>query len=173
MSVSYAKRVLALAAGLEASAPDTALPPQEVRAPRDQPVLPHALFAGTRGYLERIAFQINGCYLASCYDACAVMMRRLVEVLIIECFEAHGIGHKIKGQSGDWLFLEELVAATLREGAWTLGRKARAGLGKLKSLGDQSAHSRRYNAQRSYVDDVIIEMRTVAEELLYIAQLRQ
>jgi hypothetical protein len=101
------------------------------------------------------------------------MMRRLVEVLIIESFEAHGIGGRIKGPSGDWLFLDDLIAKTIDEKTWNLGRKAKSGLTKLKSLGDQSAHGRRYNAQRSYVDDVIIDMRTIAEELLYLSGLRE
>ena len=39
---------------------------------------------------------MNGCYSSEWYDASAVMMRRLVEIAIIEAFEKKGVAHKIK-----------------------------------------------------------------------------
>jgi hypothetical protein len=76
------------------------------------------------------------------------MMRRLIETLIIEAFEHHGIAHKIKNPVGDFLHLADLVAATLSESTWNLGRNAKKALPKLKEMGDQSAHSRRFVARR-------------------------
>ncbi len=101
------------------------------------------------------------------------MIRRLIEILIIECFEHHKIASKVKNTNDDYLFLDDLISATLSETAWSLGRNTKAGLRKMKRIGDQSAHSRRYNARREYIDDIIIDLRTVAEELLYIAHLRK
>lgn len=173
MDVQLAKRALGLASALEQSAPDQLLPPSDIVAPRQQPVVPHSLFKNTRGYLEKVAFQINGTYEASCYDACAVMIRRLVEVLIIECFDAHGKAAQVKNSHGDFLYLQDLITALLAEGSWSLGRNTKAGLLRLKTIGDQSAHSRRYNARREYVDDVIIDLRTVAEELLYLSGIKK
>lgn len=173
MTAPLAKRALAVAKAIEDAAPDTFLPPSEVVAPRQQPVVPHSLFRDTRGYIEKVAFQINGAYEATCYDACAVMVRRLVEVLIIECFEAHGIAAKIKNEHGDFLYLADLIAATLSEGTWNLGRNTKNGLTRLKTIGDQSAHSRRYNARREYIDGVLIDLRTVAEELLYLSGIKK
>lgn len=147
-------------------------PPVEITTSPNEPVLPSSLFKGTRGYIEKIVIQINRTYEHTCYDACAVMMRRLVEVLIIEAFEHHGISKKIQDASGDFFYLQNLIAAALAEPAWSLGRNTKRGLGGLKTLGDQSAHSRRYNARRTYVDDVIIDLRTVSEEFLYLAGLR-
>ena len=43
--------------------------------------------AGTRGYLERIAYQLNASYDHYLYDCCAVMCRRILETLIIEIYE--------------------------------------------------------------------------------------
>jgi hypothetical protein len=173
MGVDLAKRALAAVKAIEDAGPDTLLPPSEVSAPKQQPVVPHSLFRDTRGYIEKVAFQINGSYDATCYDACAVMVRRLVEVLIIECFEAHGLAAKIKNSHGDFLYLADLIAATLSEPAWNLGRNTKTGLGRLKTIGDQSAHSRRYNARREYIDEVLIDLRTVAEELLYLSKIKQ
>ena len=167
-----AKRALTLARDIQASANEVARPPSEVTAPYDQPVLPHSLFEDTRGYIEKIVYQINRTYEHTCYDACAVMIRRLVEVLIIEAFEEHKLGDKIKDPHGNYVHLDDLINATLSELSWTLGRNTKTGLPKLKTMGDQSAHGRRYNARRQYVDEVIVVLRTASEELLYLADLR-
>lgn len=148
-------------------------PSSDIVAPSDQPVIPHSLFRGTRGYLERIAFQINATYKVSSYDATAVMIRRIAEVLIIETFEAKKIASKIKGRDGEYLYLSDLIAKTLAEGSWSLGRNTKNGLRKLKDVGDRSAHSRRYNAKREYIDEVIVPLRDVCEELLYLSGIRK
>ena len=171
-NVVLAKRALAFAKAVDEAAPDQLLPPSETPAPRVQPVLPHSLFKQTRGYLETLVYQINATYEAASYDACAVIIRRLVEVLLIECFDAKGITNKVTNSAGDFFYLQDLIAAALRE-QWNFGRTTRAGLARLKTIGDQSAHSRRYNARREYIDGVIIDLRTICEELLYLAGIRR
>jgi len=171
---SFSKKALATARLIQASAAPLARPlPSEVAAPPDQPVLPHSLFQGTRGYIEKVVFQINRCYTGTSYDACAVMIRRLVEVLIIEAFENSRLAAKILDVNGNYLRLEELVRCALAEASWTLGRNTKSALSKLKTIGDQSAHSRRYNARKEYIDDVIVDLRVSAEEFLYIAGLKK
>lgn len=146
--------------------------PSETEAPPRQPVLPHSLFANTRGYLEKIAFQINACYSETCYDACAVMVRRLVEVLIIEVYESHDRGNAVKGADGEYYYLQELVKRILSQGDWSLGRTTKTSLKRLKTIGDLSAHSRKYNAKRQYIDDEIQGLRATCEDLLYLAGLK-
>ena len=148
-------------------------PPSDIIAPVDQPVLPHSLFKSTRGYIEKVVFQINRCYEHTAYDACAVMIRRLIEVLIIESFENHTISSLIKNSNGDYLYLSDLIDKTLVQTQWNLGRNTKSALRRLKSIGDQSAHSRRYNARREYIDDIILDLRCTSEELLYIAGLHK
>ena len=80
---------------------------------------------------------------AAC-DACAVMIRRLLETLIIEVYEHHSLAHKVKNQSGDFLFLGDLIDQCLQETAWNLSRDCRTYLPKLKDIGNKSAHSRRF-----------------------------
>lgn len=53
-------------------------------------LFPIEIVKGTRGYVEKIAEQANGCYEKGWYDACAVMVRRLIEILIIDSFDAKG-----------------------------------------------------------------------------------
>ncbi|HDY65789.1 MAG TPA: hypothetical protein ENH84_06110 [Phycisphaerae bacterium] len=135
--------------------------------------MPRALVANTRGYIEKVVDQVNGCYEKGWFDGCAVMMRRLLETLIIECFEKHGIANKIKDtRNGDFLYLSELIGHTLKERAWNLGRNSKRALPILKAVGDQSAHSRRYNAHREDIDKLLPDFRTACQELLYIAGLK-
>lgn len=127
----------------------------------------------TRGYIERNTYQINGCYEKGWFDACAVMMRRLTETLIIECFEAHKIESKIKNSDGDYFFLSELIDKMLQETTcWNLSKVAKKSLPKLKNLGDKAAHNRRYNAHREDVDKLSTDFRDVCQELLYISTLK-
>jgi hypothetical protein len=100
------------------------------------------------------------------------MMRRLMETLIIEVFEHHSIAHKIKNSHGDFIYLGDLVSATLSEPAWNLGRKTRQVLPRLKHLGNQSAHSRRFVAHREDIDKVSDDFRVVVQELLFLARLK-
>lgn len=168
-----AREALALAKRIQNSAPVSFVPPSEGTKPLNQHVLPHAMVAGTRGYIERVVFQINGCYEKGWFDGCAVMMRRLVETLIIEAFEANGVASNIqKPNSGEFLYLRSLIQKTLDEKTWNIGRNAKQGLSRLKDIGDQSAHSRRFNAHREDIDKLVPDFRVVCQELLYLAKLK-
>lgn len=148
-------------------------PPEETVYSPSQPVLSFVLFRGTRGYIERIVHQVNGCYQNGWYDSCLVMLRRLLEMLIIEAFEESQIESKIKhSQTGEFLYLSQLISKALAETSWNLTRNTRRALPKLKDLGDKSAHSRRFNAIRSDIDRVLPEIRVAVQEFLYIAKLK-
>lgn len=134
-------------------------------------VLSRTLVKGTRGYIEIVVNQINGTYEHGWYDACAVMIRRLIETLIIEAFEHHNIASKIKTAAGDFPYLSDLITYTLNETSWNLSRNARQALPKLKNIGDLSAHSRRYNAHHDDIDRIIDSLRVCVQELLYLAAL--
>jgi len=69
-------------------------------------------------------------------------------------------------------YLRDLIDRTLAESAWNLGRNAKQALPKLKDIGDKSAHSRRYIAQRGDIQPLLSDIRTVVQELLYVAGLK-
>lgn len=170
---SLPRHALDIAKRIQADAPARYVPPSVGTRPQSQSVIPHAIVTGTRGYIERVTHQINGTYEKGWFDGCAVMMRRLLETLIIECFEAHGIAAKIKNpKSGDFLYLADLISCLLSEPTWNLGRNTKCALPRLKAIGDQSAHSRRYNAHREDIDKLISDFRTTCQELLYLAKLK-
>ncbi|MHA1685592.1 MAG: hypothetical protein ACTSYD_04195 [Candidatus Heimdallarchaeaceae archaeon] len=167
-----AKLALKIAKEIHNNIPHRFVPPSEGSFPQSQMVLPHALVKGTRGYIEKVVKQINGCYEKGWYDACAVMMRRLCETMIIECFETYNISYKIKDRNGNFLNLNALISIMLKETSWNLGRNTKKALPKLKNLGDQSAHSRRFNAYREDIDKQLDNFRLVIQELLYLSKLK-
>jgi hypothetical protein len=144
--------------------------PRSIKARID--VIPITIVEGTRGYIVSIVEQINGCYAGGWYDACAVMCRRLLETLIIEAYESKRIEVEIKDSSGNYFYLSELISKILSQPLFNLGRNTKAALPKLKNIGDQSAHSRRFIAQRGDIDDLIQFCRTVVQELVFLSGLK-
>lgn len=147
-------------------------PPEEGFLAETNQVVPLSIVRNTRGYIEKVANQANGCYEKGWFDSCAVMLRRLLETLIIECFEKHLIANKIQNSQGDFLFLKDLINITLLEQSWNLGRNTKKALPKLKDIGDKSAHSRRFTAHLSDLKKLIPDIRLVVQELVYLAQLK-
>ena len=80
--------------------------------------------------------------------------------------------HSIKNSQGDFLYLGDLISVALSELAWTLGRNAKKSLKELKDIGDKSAHSRHFDAQRQDIDKVKDDLRVVVQELAYLAKLK-
>ncbi len=83
--------------------------------PANEHVLPMSVVNGTRGYIERVVLQANGTYERQWFDACCVMIRRLVETLIIEVYEAKGKASEIKDGSGNFQMLSHLVKPSGRQ----------------------------------------------------------
>jgi hypothetical protein len=168
----FAKQTLLIAKNIQEEIPRKNLPPDEGLPSESQQVIPFSVVRGSRGYIEKVVHQINGCYENGWFDGCAVMIRRLIETLIIEVYEYHSISEKIKNDNDDFLYLNDLVGKILTESAWNLGRNVKRALPKLKDIGDRSAHSRRYIAHRQDIDKNISELREVVQELIYLANLK-
>lgn len=132
-------------------------------------VLPADLFLGTRGYIEKVVYQLNVSFDEKLFDACTVMCRRLVETLIIEAHEAKGISDQLKDSQGNYLMLSGLISVVTSTNAIQLSRNSIKGLKDFKTLGDLSAHNRRFNAMKNDIDRVRDGLRVASEELLKIS----
>lgn len=153
-----------------------ALPPSEITASAslEHWILPITLFKRcTRGYILKVVYQINRTYGETCYDACGVMIRRLVETLIIEVYEAKGIDYKIKdpNNNNEFKSLKNLIDTIKSEPNFNLSRNCKKGLDDMKSIGDLSAHNRKYNAHREDIDKIQGDLRVTVQELLTLAGL--
>lgn len=143
--------------------------------PKTEQVLPVALVKATRrNYLEKIILQANGCYERGWYDGCAVMMRRFIETMIIEVYEAHGKASEIKDSSGHFIMLRDLLTKFLNDTTWNLQRETQRLLPEVKALGDSSAHARRFIAIKEDVDKLLQNgrYRVAAEDLIHLAKLK-
>lgn len=138
----------------------------------DEGLFPLSLLAkANRGYLVSVGRQMNGAYGMNWYDAAAVMMRRLVEISIIEAFEAKKVAAKIKDAAGNYLQLSDLIAKALAEPSFNLSRNAKKALPGLRDLGHMSAHGRYFTAQKGDLDALQSGCRVVIEEFLHHAAL--
>ena len=138
----------------------------------DLGLFPLSILAQTRrAYLMTVGRQMNGCFISGWYDASAVMMRRLIEISIIEAFEAKGLATKIKDADGDYLQLSSLVAKALSESAWSLSRNTKRSLPALRDIGNMSAHGRYFIARKEDLEAVKLGCRVVVEEFLHHAKL--
>ena len=172
MSRDLAKSALDISKFIQDEVNQFWLPPADGLPSRRELVLAKSLVKGTRGYIESVVNQINSTYENASYDACAVMIRRLIETLIIEAFEYYKIADKIKTPTGNFFYLSDLITQTIDEKSWNMGRNAKQALPKLKNVGDLSAHSRRHIAHRSDIDNIMSDLRTAVQELIYLANLK-
>ncbi len=175
MSSELAKSALVISKAIQDEVNQFWLPPANGLPSRHEMVLAKSLVKGTRGYIEIVTNQINSTYENGSYDACAVMIRRLVETLIIEVFEHHNIVGKIKDHKDDFMPLGELVTYTLNEPKLNFDRSVKASLKalpNLKWLGDLSAHNWRFNAHRSDIDQIKPALRIIVQVLIYAAGLK-
>jgi len=155
---------------------NTVINPATTTTPTHSPtddLFPLEIVRETRGYIEKLAEQACGSYDQGWYDASAVMLRRLLEILIIESFESHGLTAKIKKPDGTFFYLQDLVTLTLGESSWTIGRNVKKALPNLKDIGNQSAHGRRYIARKNDLDNVKRDLRLTIEELIILSKLKK
>jgi hypothetical protein len=119
-----------------------------------------------------VVYQLNASGTFGLYDCCAVTCRRLFETLIIEVYEAAGRAVELKGADGNFKMFSGLLAQIETDPAFHLGRNAKRGLVAFKTLGDLSAHNRRFNAGQDDIDRVRDDLRVAAEELLHLAKFK-
>lgn len=130
-------------------------------------VLPQNTYRGTRGYLEKLSDQINAAYENNIYDGCAVLMRRLLEILLIHSYENNGITQAIQTSNGDYKLLNEITEDAKNNKTLQLSRNTKEHLDYFRKLGNFSAHKIHYNCKKEDIDRVILDYRACIEELLY------
>lgn len=128
------------------------------------------LTAGTRGYIEKVTVQINSSYDKGLYDCCAVMCRRQLETLIIEVYESESRADQLKGDDNHFKMFSGLLSILEADNSISLSRNGMKGLRDFKTLGDLSAHNRRFNASANDIDRIRMGFRVAVEELIHLAK---
>lgn len=133
----------------------------------DDIIIPSSLYKGTRGYIESLSKQINASYVENIFDGCAVLMRRLLEILLIHSYEKHSIDSEIKDTAGNYKMLNHIVTNAVSNKKLSLSRNTKDTLDDLRIVGNFSAHKIFYNAKRKDISKISTEYRATIEELLY------
>ena len=119
-------------------------------------------------YVKRISQQMNSCYDNCLYDACLVMMRKLFETLIIECYERYGSSSEITDLNNCFYYLSDLIPKYLQSSHWRVSRNFDKYIKNVKKYGDLSAHNRRFIAKKTDIDSFKFDMRQCLQEMLLI-----
>jgi hypothetical protein len=136
--------------------------------------LPEPIWKNTRGYIEEVCRELNGSFHHAYYNAAAVMLRRLLETLIIEACEHLGREAEIKEGGGNYFMLSDLAERVCGEKGHkglNLGRDSKKAVKEARSVGNWSAHARRFLAHAGDLTKFQTGVRLLAQELIQIADL--
>jgi hypothetical protein len=133
-------------------------------------VLVADLFKGTRKYLEELALEINGTYQFHFFNACAVVCRRLVEILLIEAFEKAGKASAIQ-RNGEYVMLADIIRVAKSGAHIKLARGTGPALDEIKDIGDTGAHHRSRMVHKTDIDGVRTKLRSAVADLMRLAEL--
>lgn len=146
---------------------------EEIKITSDGLVLHKELYEKSRTYLINLANQINASYEHNIFDGCAVLMRRLFEILLIHSYENKQLSSLIKDSSGNYKMLVDIVNNAKTNSQLGLSRNTRDSLDEFRELGNFSAHKIYFNAKKNDIDRIILNYRACIEELLYISEIKK
>jgi hypothetical protein len=135
-------------------------------------IIPESIYSDTRGYLVSLCEQINSAYEHNIFDGCAVLMRRLMEILLISSFENMGVADDIRQADGAYMMLEKIIDRAKSSTKLQLSRNSRETIEEFRRLGNFSAHKIYYNCKRDDIKKVALDFRALVEELFYKAGIR-
>lgn len=136
-------------------------------------LLPRSLYEGTRGFVEALARQINAAYEYNIFDGCAVLMRRLAEVLLILSYEYNNCEAEIVDPGGNYLSLVSIAANAKGHRTLKFSKNTKAFLDEFRTLGNFAAHKIYFTTRRPDIQGHATEYRAMIEELMYKSGIRR
>ena len=131
----------------------------------DDELLEEAKFCGKEYYLDKLIHQINHCYGHNCYDACAVLMRRLFEVVLVLAYQHLGIEADITKPDGTHKMLEGIVKDAVQNTTLGVPRRISKHFDDFREVGNNSAHSITYTAGKLDIDQIARDYRVMLQDL--------
>lgn len=122
-------------------------------------------FAGKRKYLDKLIYQINHSYANNCYDAAAVLMRRLFEVLLILSYQNFSIDDQIKDSTGNGYIMLDSIVKNAKNNQTLKISRIKNEFDTFRKVGNFSAHNITYTAGKKDIDDIKLNFRVMLEEL--------
>lgn len=122
-------------------------------------------FCSKRSFIDRLIKQINFTYANNCYDACAVLLRRLFEVLLVLAYQHNNIEADITNAKGDHFMLEGIVKNAVQNKTLNIPSRICKNFDSFREVGNNSAHSITYTAGKKDIDDIQRNYRVAIEDL--------
>lgn len=135
-------------------------------------VVPESLLQKDRTFVRSLIKQINSSFENNIFDGCAVLMRRLLEILLILSYQEAELESEIQDGDGNFKLLNNIIDDAKTNKKLGLSRNTREHLETYRKLGNFSAHKIYYNANRKSIESTILDFKAVVEELLYKSGLR-
>lgn len=133
--------------------------------------LDESLFVDVPTYLLKLAKQINNAYNNHLWDATAVLVRRVFEILLIKSYQCLNISDEIR-KNGGYITLEKIIDNAVQNKILDLSR-AKKDLNAVREIGNFSAHKLEYNANINDLNSIKEKYRVIVEELLYKSGLKK
>lgn len=130
-------------------------------------LIPANLLDSPPTYLVRLIQQINASYQHNIFDGCAVLMRRMLEILLIQSYIKLEIDSEIRGANGSYLFLEGISNNAKNNLTLDLSRSSKSNLDAFRTLGNFAAHRIEFSTRKFDIEKIAQEYRATIEELAY------
>ena len=131
----------------------------------DSELIDEQKFVGKRKYLDQLIYQINHSYANNCYDAAAVLMRRLFEVLLVLSYQNNGIDDQIKDSTGKGYIMLDGIVKNAKNNQILKISRIKSEFDTFRMVGNFSAHNITYTAGKKDIDDIKLNYRVMLEEL--------
>jgi len=129
-------------------------------------LIPRSVYSSAPSFLVRLIDQINASYENRIYDGCAVLMRRLLEILLIRTYEAAGLQSRIRNADGSFKMLEGIASDAKSGNHLSLSRNTKERLDDFRTLGNFAAHKIEFSTRKGDIDKLGLDFRASVEELL-------
>jgi hypothetical protein len=130
--------------------------------------LPAEIFDQEPEYIRRLIPQINGSWEREYYEACAMVIRRLIETLIIELYHRRRWLKEVQNPTTkDFFTLKALINKICGDQRIGLEGRVQSELKNLKKLGDIATHDFRIKVRKFDLEKVRNDLRFACERLLF------
>lgn len=141
---------------------------------QDGTIISDAITRGLPKPIQSLAWQVNASFESHLFDCCAIVMRRLMEVLLVLSYQNLGIESEIMDSSGNrHISLEKIIKNAAQNSTLSLSANTKKDMNLFRDLGNYSAHKIWYNCTQQDIQPHALRYRALIEELIYKAGLRK
>lgn len=122
------------------------------------------LLNDANSYYVKLLKSINSCYKYELYDACYVLIRKLISSLLIDIIEKNGHIEEIY-DNDKVKDLKEIISVFLNKSYWKYSKGINDTLNNIRLYGNNSVHNKYFIANKNDIDRDYHNYRFLIEEL--------